>query len=108
MYFCPICKYKLNIVRSIEGKTGNGFFECKTCNYTDSIKNGTVFMDANKIKRIQIDPTTVSLDVFPRKILESCSNKKCSKKTNVEAIVWKDDDFNVMYVCTACNEIIKK
>lgn len=103
MFFCPVCKYKLNIVRTVEGKAGSGFFECKACDFRENIKNGTTFIEFTKTKRTFFDPSTIDLDLFPRKIIDKCKNKKCNNK---EVIVWKDDDFNVLYVCVKCKEII--
>lgn len=104
--FCPVCKYQLQIVRVVEGKAGVGFFECKSCEHVERIPNGTVVIETAKTKKTEVDPRAVHLDNYPRKIIKRCKNASCPRGENVEVVVWKDEDFHVLYVCTACSEVM--
>lgn len=109
MRFCPVCNSQLDIEKTIESEEGIGFLLCRICSYHTRLDEGMLILSLQrKAKNLSVttfDPEAATYDTYPRKKIRECVNKKCGK--DVEAIVWKDDNFNVRYICTKCKEVMK-
>ena len=105
MYFCPGCKYTLVLEKGDKDETGK--WKCACCGYSTPLVNGTVVLDTTNKKRDgtmrDFDPVSAVTDLYPRKKLRRCEG--CSTK-QPEVVVWKDEDFNVLYVCTSCKTVM--
>lgn len=112
MRFCPFCKFQLDIERTVKDKNGVGFFVCKNCDYATPLEDKTILFEfprrAGNSILSTVDPVASLYDNYPRKKIEKCSNKGCVTKDldSCEVIVWKDDSFNVRYICVSCNQVM--
>jgi DNA-directed RNA polymerase subunit M/transcription elongation factor TFIIS len=112
MFFCPLCKYTLILSNGGQAEEG-GKFTCSNCDYSRPIEDGTVILDSRKrsnaVHSIEFDPVSAVNDLYPRKKIKSCERKGCTtgKGANAEVVVWRDDSFNVLYVCTSCHKVMK-
>lgn len=113
MRFCPICKFHLDLEKTVEGEEGMGFLFCKSCNFKTLIEDDLLLLEfqrkAGELAVTTLDPIASLYDNFPRKQLESCTNKGCSSKNkrSIEVVVWKDENFNVRYICSECANVMK-
>lgn len=109
MRFCPLCKYKLNVARTLEGKEGTGFLQCGYCQYDAPLENGSVLYDSFRTQSAQtvFEPQSALYDNFARKKIAKCDNRSCKTRDQPEVVVWKDDNFNVFYVCTQCQTVMR-
>lgn len=114
MRFCPTCKFQLDLEKTIEGENGIGFFFCKSCHHTSHMEDGDVILEfprkAGDLMVTTLDPVASVHDNYPRKKLESCGNTKCPTRKRdgkpVEVVVWKDDNFNIRYICVECSHVM--
>ena len=114
---------KTSILKEIESsifrKSENiydAYFVCKTCNYSEKIKPGTLiaskigvntqtnYLNINKYKN------KINNNVLPRTRKYICPNKDCPGNDDPEqheAVITRvNNTMQVMYVCTACESII--
>lgn len=116
MRFCPVCKFQLDLERTLPSdKTATvGFIFCKRCNYSNPIPDEAVVLDVSRhvggeLTVSTLDSVAAIYDNFPRKQIPACGNKSCptAKDSQTEVVVWKDENFNVRYICTTCNNVVK-
>lgn len=91
-------------------------FICKNCNYNKEITSSLTLYkksyntsqksqtyDINTNELLKNDPT------LPRTRNYSCKNVSCltndtkNKKTDKEAVYFRENDFDIKYLCTVCN-----
>lgn len=110
MLFCPICKYKLSLAKTVPDQKDTGFLCCQYCQYSTKLEQGTVILECPKVQAdiglVDFDPKAVVYDSFPRKRVDRCTNKSCPNSDEPEVIVWKDDNFNIRYVCSSCDTVV--
>jgi len=102
MFFCEKCHHLLNIKKD----SSEGVFFCEGCGFSKPIDNTTLIYQSIREnvsnEEHNFDPELCTLDIYQRKILKECSNKKCPTKGKTEVVIAKDGNFNVSYVCTTC------
>jgi DNA-directed RNA polymerase subunit M/transcription elongation factor TFIIS len=107
MFFCDNCHHLLNIKKTLPDTNEIGYFFCDSCGYSKKIENSTLVYQSVSLDTTQkINPELAILDIYQRKILKQCSNKKCPSKKGTEVIIYKDNNFNVKYICTTCKTIM--
>lgn len=107
MFFCKNCHHLLNIKKILPNKSETGYFFCDACGYNEKIDNTTLIFQSKKISDTKsLEPEYSVLDIYQRKYIKKCTNKKCTSKNDTEVVIYKDNNFNVQYICTTCKTII--
>lgn len=109
MLYCENCSYLYNIKKNIAGEEGIGFLFCENCGFTKKLHdNSLIFQTKNTVNNRDLDIQSIKHDIYQRKIIEKCKNSSCpSKKSPVEVVIYRDNNFNVFYICTKCDEKIE-
>ena len=103
MLFCPACHYIMSLVKTLEGKTEIGHVACDHCGYSEPLGNKKRLV----IYESKVTSTSV-LDVEAAKedrLFQFKRTKPCSNCKDDENIVWRDNDFNVKYICAGCGAL---
>lgn len=107
MFFCSNCHNLLNIKKSVDGSTEQGHFYCNSCGYNEKIDNSSlIYQSKPENSTEKIIPELATLDIYQQKIIDKCTNKKCKTKKNPRVVIYKDNNFNVKYICMSCHTII--
>jgi len=97
MKFCPSCN---NLTDVVKAEDGTGSFLCPVCGFSVPVAPGTKLLSYsfNEGHSDTYDRSQTPLDAFPRKRLRTA----CSQCGGFEVAIFKNDAFEVAYVCTSC------
>lgn len=96
----------LSFAKTKEGSPGIGFVICDNCGFYEQMSNDKriIIFETKKTSPSALDKEAVGVEKLYQYKRMKCRNKPCKSE---EVIVWRDNEFNVQYVCVLCHELVK-
>ena len=108
MLYCDLCNYLFNLKKNVHDSNEIGFKFCENCGNVKKLDDNTlIYQSVSKtVKKYDLD--ILKYDIYQRKIINGCTNKKCptNKDKKTEVVIFRNDNFDCYYICVTCDQKI--
>lgn len=100
MLFCPECKFILSLAKVSEAHPNHiGIMVCSHCRFSTPLGDDKIVL----FRTFRASKSLVHKEAILTDKLYQCKRiTACAGCKGPEAVVWRDNDFNVKYMCTQC------